>query len=237
MTRTNGGRITLYLGELEQAEEEYRRAGRSSGSRVHEGATGGVPASALQALAELYALALQPESARGLFYAGRFALQDGDIEAAARRLETLSALPASSTSESVEMYAVALEAEIDLYRGHVVEAVENLEGLVSSGKLVADWPTTCSSVGAVFRESLVRAYLSSGHKEKAARALEGLITSGFERVDHPAIYVRALYRLGALKMDAGDLEGGRHLLERFLEHWGASTWELPEVDDAKRRIR
>jgi hypothetical protein len=134
------------------------------------------------------------------------------------------------------MYKQALEAEIELYRGHVERAVDLLEDIVSSGRLVLDWPTTCSSVGAAFRESLVRAYLSSGEEEKAARALEGLITSGFERVDHPALYVSALYRLGALKMEAGDLEGGRRLLERFLERWGDSTWELPEVEDAKRRI-
>ncbi|HEY7817313.1 MAG TPA: protein kinase, partial [Vicinamibacteria bacterium] len=81
--------LETYLGEFENAVHSYRAAGLLGGLRTDEGASGGVPASALQLLAELHllrgetgaaraeverALAIQPESFRGLYYAGRFAL-------------------------------------------------------------------------------------------------------------------------------------------------------------------
>ncbi len=247
----NQGTLYTYLGELDQAEQAYRQAGRAAGFRVHEGGAGGVPASALQSLAELLelrgdvlaarreserALALQPESARGLYFAGRFALRDEDPVAAERYLGRLSALPAVSTSESIAIYKKALEAEIDFFRGRPEKARDKLEPLATSGSLLVDWALTCSSSGAAFRETLSRVYEALGEKEEASHALEELLASGFERMDHPALYVRALYALGVSKVESGDLDAGSRLLEKFLEHWGDSTWELPEVADARARL-
>jgi tetratricopeptide (TPR) repeat protein len=247
----NQGTLYTYLGELDKAEQAYRQAGRVAGFRVHEGGSGGVPASALQSLAELLelrgdvfaarreaeqALGLQPESARGLYFAGRYALREDDPEAAEQYLGRLSGLPSVSTSDSIAMYQKALEAEIDLYRGRPQKSAEKLEVLVSSGRLLVDWPTTCSSSGAAFRETLYRAYVTLGEKDKAVRALEELLASGFERVEHPTLYVRTLYELGVSKIESGDTERGEKLLLKFLEHWGDSSWELPQVEDARSRI-
>lgn len=247
----NRGTLHTYLGEFEPALVEYRQAGRSSGFRIHEGGSGGVPASALQMLADLFelrgetdaarseteqALALQPESARGLYFAGRSAVRDDDMEAATRHLKTLSALPGAADSDSIKMYRVALEAEVELRRGNGQKARELLVHLMSSVGPVLDWPSTCTSAGAVFRETLARVHELLGEREEAVRAWEDLLASGLERVDHPVRYVRALYALGLLKLKMGDREGGVRLLERFLDHWGDSQWDLPEVEDAKARV-
>jgi len=242
--------LETYLGDFDEAVESYRRAGMASGLRTDEGSSGGVPASALQLLAELYllggetgaaraeverALGIQPESFRGLYYAGRMALLDGDSEQAARYLSKLGRLPAAETSAAAQVYLRALEGEMALADGDGERARAILEHVVA-GPLMLDWATTCSSSGAAIRDGLVRTYLSLGRDEDAVEALEGLLASGAERVDHPAIYTQALYRLGVLKLESGRREEGRRLLSTYLAQWGSADWELESVSDARARL-
>jgi serine/threonine protein kinase/tetratricopeptide (TPR) repeat protein len=246
----NRGVLETYLGEFEKAVESYQRAGMASGLRTDEGASGGVPASALQLLAELYllggetgaaraevdrALGIQPESFRGLYYAGRVALIDGDAEQAARHLSKLRRLPAAETSAAARVYVRALEGEIALAAGEAERARGIFEEVVE-GSLMLDWATTCSSSGAAFRDGLVRTYLALGREEDAIEALEELLASGPERVDHPVIYTQALYRLGRLKLESGRSEEGRRLLSTYVARWGSADWELESVSDARRRL-
>jgi hypothetical protein len=50
------------------------------------------------------------------------------------------------------------------------------------------------------------------------------------------LYVQALYTLATLKIEAGNMDEGRDLLEQFLDHWGNADWDLPNVRDAKARL-
>ena len=242
--------LETYLGKFDDAVESYRRAGMASGLRTDEGASGGVPASALQLLAELYllggetgaareeverALGIQPESFRGLYYAGRVALLDGDADEALRYLSKLARLPAVETSAAAQNYRRALEGEIALAEGDSSRAREIFEALVAR-PLMLDWATTCSSSGAAIRDGLVRSYLALGREEDAMKALEDLLASGAERVDHPVIYTQALYRLGRLKLENGRRDEGRRLLTAFLDQWGSADWDLESVDDARSRL-
>ena len=242
--------LETYLGNFDVAVEYYRRAGMANGLRTDEGASGGVPASALQLLAELHllggetgaaraeverALGIQPESFRGLYYAGRMALVEGDVEEAARDLAKLRRLPAAGTSAGARVYVHALEGEMALAAGDPGRARELLEPLVESS-LMLDWATTCSSTGAAIRDGLVRTYLALGRREDAIEALEDLLASGAERVDHPAIYTQALYHLGVMKLESGRREEGGRLLSMYLEQWGSADWELESVSDARRRL-
>jgi tetratricopeptide (TPR) repeat protein len=242
--------LETYRGEFDEAVESYRRAGMASGLRTDEGASGGVPASALQLLAELYVLAgetgaaraeaeralgIQPESFRGLYYAGRMALVDGDSGQAVRYFSKLASLPAVETSAAARVYLRALEAEIALAEGNGVRARSIFEDLVA-GPLMLDWATTCSSSGAAIRDGLARTYLALGREEDAIEALENLLASGAERVDHPAIYTQALYRLGRLKIERGRSDEGRRLLSTYLAQWGTADWELESISDARSRL-
>lgn len=242
--------LETYLGEFDKAVESYRRAGMASGLRTDEGASGGVPASALQLLAELYllggetgaardeverALGIQPESFRGLYYAGRMALLDGDAEQAARYSSKLARLPSVETSAAARVYLRALEGEMALAAGDGGRAREIFEPLVE-GPMMLDWATTCSSSGAAIRDGLVRTYLALGRDKDAIEALEDLLASGAERVDHPAIYTQALYRLGVLKLESGRREEGRRLLSTYLAQWGSADWELESIGDARARL-
>jgi tetratricopeptide (TPR) repeat protein len=242
--------LETYRGDFEPAVETYRRAGMVSGLRTDEGASGGVSASALQLLAELYllrgdvgaaraeaerALGIQPESFRGLYYAGKMALLDGDADQAALYSTRLARLPAASTSAGAQLYLRALEAETALAAGNPGRARELFEPLVE-GSFMLDWATTCSSSGASIREGLARTYLALGREDRAMKALEDLLASGAERVDHPAIYGDALYRLGVLKLENGRPEEGRRVLSTYLTLWEDADWELENVRDARERL-
>jgi tetratricopeptide (TPR) repeat protein len=246
----NRGVLETYMGEFDKAVESYRRAGMASGLSTDEGASGGVSASALQLLAELYllggetgaaraeverALGIQPESFRGLYYAGRVALADDDAEQAVRYLSKLGRLPAAETSAAAQVYVRALEGEIALTAGEGERARAIFEEVVA-GSLMLDWATTCSSAGAAIRDGLVRTYLALGRDEDAIEALENLLASGPERVDHPAIYTHALYRLGRMKLERGRSEEGRRLLSTYLAQWGSADWELESVSVARRLL-
>jgi tetratricopeptide (TPR) repeat protein len=242
--------LETYRGRFEPAVETYRRAGMVSGLRTDEGANGGVSASSLQLLSELYllqgdvgaaraeaerALGIQPESFRGLYYAGKMALLDGDREQAALYSARLARLPASSTSAAAQVYLHALEAETALASGNAGRARELFEPL-AEGSLMLDWATTCSSSGAAIREGLARTYLALGREDRAMEVLDDLLASGAERVDHPAIYGDALYRLGVLKLRNGRPEDGRRLLSTYLTLWENADWELENVRDARKRL-
>ena len=244
------GNFFATRGRFEKAIENYREAAATAVFQVGEGLSTGVPATALISLAELLslrdtaaalaemerALALQPESPRGHYFAGWFALRlRGDVAKAEGHLDRLSRMAANASGPSGPTYRDALEAELALVEGDTARALPILERIAEQNQYF-DFMGTWSSSGAAFQDGLVRAYLASGDKPRAIVALETLIASGLERSDHPVLYVRALYELGLLQIELGDRAEGRRNLERFLEHWGEVEWDLPEVADARNRL-
>jgi tetratricopeptide (TPR) repeat protein len=240
----NRGILHAYRGDFEQAERYLREAARvGAGERavLHEGTTGGVRASALHALAELFeargrvaearrtaeeALVLQPESARSLYVAGRYALAEYDATAAAGYMNRLERLAASSRGGIANLYLAGLEAEMAMANGNPADARDRIADFVEPGTLMADWASHCASSGSMFRDTLARAHLALGDRADAMEVLDGLLVSGVERLEHPALYVVALRRLGSLRLDNGDPSGER-LLERYRELWGTTSVPAP----------
>jgi hypothetical protein len=93
-----------------------------------------------------------------------------------------------------------------------------------------------SSWGTAIQDGLIRCYLALGEKENAVAEMKVLLDSGLERLNHPIVYVRTLYRIGLLELERGDLASGRKYLKSFLVHWGNAEWDLSEVDIAKKRL-
>jgi tetratricopeptide (TPR) repeat protein len=182
------------------------------------------------------ALEIQPESFRGLYYAGRMALLDSDVEEAEGHLVTLRRIAAGGASAAATVYLRALEGELALSRGELARAEESFESALQSS-LMLDWASTCSSAGASIRDGMARTYLALGRDADATRTLEALVTSGAERVDHPVLFTQSLYRLGLLKLESGQEEEGRRLLTRYLSQWGEADWEIGSVADARERLR
>jgi tetratricopeptide (TPR) repeat protein len=247
----NRGHFHVYRGEFDRAVLAYRQAVDSMELRAGEGLEAGTPASVLQSLAELLdlkgdrhaarleaerALGLQPESPRCLYYAGVFALKDGDPGGARAYLDRMEEVLEIARNPGGEIYAQGLEAELALAGGEAAEARELFERALSSGNLYHDYYATSSVAGTGFRDGLARALLAQGKREEAARALEALLGSGFERVDHPVLHLRALYTLGKLELATGDRAKGKKLLQDFLNHYGEADWSLPEIAEARARL-
>jgi tetratricopeptide (TPR) repeat protein len=247
----NRGEFYSYRGELDAAVEAYYDAGALAIVEQHEALQGGMPATVHIALAELLdlkgepeaarleaerALAIQPENPMCLYFAGLFASRVGDVAEAREHLECIESILAVAKRAMGDVYRDALRAELLLVEGSKSEALRLLDGTVSPHGLVLDWMAGLASSGAAVRDGLIRCYMALGEKEKAAEQMEALLDSGLERLNHPVIYVRTLYRLGLLKLELGDQESGRQYLESFLDHWGNADWDLSEVHDARKRL-
>ncbi len=215
-----------------------------------EGLGTGVPASALFSLAELVGLRdaaaaleaakrgldLQPESPRGNYFAGLFALRAGDRGFADERLAALQQLAAAASGPAGPIYRDVLAAEIAIVDGDVAEARRTLEQVVGE-PLWFDWMATWANSGPMFHDALARACLATGDVAPAIETLEALVESGWMRLDYPVTYVRSLHKLGVLELGEGNESEGQAYLRRVLEHWDAAEWAIDEVIDARARIR
>jgi tetratricopeptide (TPR) repeat protein len=243
----NRGDFDAYRGQFERAVIAYREAAGSVGITRHEGVEGGMAAAALQSLAQLLAtkgelkaarveaeqaLLIQPESPRCLYFAGFFAVREGDVPAAEGFLKRLTEVAAEGRHATGDLYRDGLQAEIALAQGKPAQARSLFEGVAHSGRLLFDFHSHISSAGPAFRDGLARTYLALGENRKAADTLSDLVSSGYERLNHPTTYVRALHTLGKLKMEMGDESAGRELLRRFRDHWGKAAWNVADVGKA-----
>jgi tetratricopeptide (TPR) repeat protein len=239
-----------YQGSFASAEAAFPAGAVDPG--VDYNLPGGASTAAAQSLAQLLslkgetagaqteaerALAIHPDCPRCLYFAGLYALRNGKTSEGKKHLGRLKEVDAAGRSVVSDIYFDALQAEMHLATGKPGEARKLLERVVGSGKLLWDWYTTFSTSGAVFRDGLARTYMALGDKEKAVEALEALVESDWERVDHPVLYVRAFYTLGVLYSDLGDEAKSRDYFEQFLEHWGNADWDLPEIRDARARLK
>jgi tetratricopeptide (TPR) repeat protein len=209
-------------------------------------------AAALQSLAQLLAtkgelkaarvhaeqaLLIQPDSPRCLYFAGLFALRQGDVPAAESYLKRITEVVAQGRHASGDLYRDGLNAEVVLAQGKPAEARVLFERVVGSKRLLFDFHSHFSSAGPAFRDGLARTYIALGENRKAADALADLLNSGYERLNCPVTYVQTLYSLGKLKMEIGDKSTARDFLRKFLDHWGKVEWNLAEVRNARAALQ
>ena len=196
----NRGDLYAYRGQFERAVDSYREAADSAGLNQHEGVEGGMAAAALQSLAQLLAtkgelkaarvhaeqaLLIQPEGPRCFYFAGLFALRQGDVPAAESYLKKITEVVAGGRHASGDLYRDGLNAEIALAQGKPAEARLLFERVVDSKRLLFDFHSHISSAGPAFRDGLARTYMALGENRKAVNALVDLLNSGYERLNHP----------------------------------------------------
>jgi serine/threonine protein kinase/tetratricopeptide (TPR) repeat protein len=244
------GNLESYQGRFRTALENYRRAllllqkERTSpdlGKGEHI-------ANAVQ-IAQLFALNGDAEGARaaierglspqkspqGLFWAGRLAARSGNVSLARSHLGELEALAPLVRHQLAKAYVAALQGEIALRERRLDEAKRLFEGAVTAARNFSE--RRGFSAGASFREGLAHTLRASGDAAGEAAALQGILDNPVERIGDAVLHVLTLYRLGVLKMEAGDTTTGRALLGAFLKCWGKPDWDLPQVRDAQKRLK
>jgi tetratricopeptide (TPR) repeat protein len=245
------GHFFVYRGRFDRAIESYLAAIGTDPLTEDDLFRGGVQTTALRSLATLRALqgdaegalrelaralAIQPQSPRNLYFAGRQAAMGGDVAEARRHLSELERLLPTTQHTMRDLYRDALEAEVALAEGRADSARAVSERVSHSPRRLLDFGTDNTFACAPFRDTLARAHLALGDKAGAVRVLEELVESGLERVHFPVLYVRALYTLGKLELEMGERALGRRHLQQFLDHWDGADWELSEVVDARRLL-
>ena len=123
---------------------------------------------------------------------------------------------------------------IELRRGNVKPAIENLEEAVSL--MPSESFPWDSGPQAMMLEPLARAYLQAGQQERAVETYRKItaLTSG--RLRDGDIYVKAFYMLAKIADEQGDRVRAREDYGKFLDLWNDADPGLPELADAKERL-
>jgi len=85
-------------------------------------------------------------------------------------------------------------------------------------------------------EPLARAYHRAEELEKAKQEYERITSLSQGRKNHGDIYAKAFYMLGNIAEEMGKKGEARRQYARFLELWKNADPEIPELEDAKRRL-
>ena len=117
---------------------------------------------------------------------------------------------------------------VEFFKGNAEEAITHLRrGLTENSKPLFE-----------ARYFLAEAYLQSGQAEEAAGLLERILLSYDERrISYPTLSVKAHHLLGKAYQQLGQNEEAMGQYRQFLDIWKDADPGIPEVEDAKERLR
>jgi tetratricopeptide (TPR) repeat protein len=168
---------------------------------------------------------LKPLLTKGLCH-----LQAGDFERASQAAEDIEALRLYPAERRWHLYLTGL---IELGKKRFAQAV----AILAEAKSLEprQWfPDADSS--AFFMEALARAYFQSGDLESARNEYEAITRLTAGRIRHGDLFAGSFYMLGRVFEQAGDGTRARENYRRFLDLWRDADPDLPEVEEAKRRL-
>ena len=120
---------------------------------------------------------------------------------------------------------------MEMERKDYSKAIEYIEKGLPLLSAVSNWRI-------IFAESIGRAYYESGNLEKAREEygrIQNPTTAG--RMVFGDVYAKSFYMLGKISEQQGDTVKAIEHYEKFLDLWKDADPGLPEVDDAKKRLR
>jgi non-specific serine/threonine protein kinase len=217
------GWVLLQLGRLDESRRCFQRCRNS----VMANPTEYIPSATSYSLGSPEQV--ESLSATFVFSLALVDIRDGHIESAESKLEHVRTL--------LPDYAALLQGELLIAEGKYAEAVTVcLEASPwripymsdTGGMLVYNLP--------FHKDTLARAYLEKGDLNRAIGAYEELVTfrpsDSDRRLVHPACH----YRLGRLYQDKGLEKQAALCFEKALKAWKEADSELPEPQDARKRL-
>lgn len=165
---------------------------------------------------------------RALLLKGSTSLELGGVEEAERALRQLGEYTSRLPNKHLVRYRLHLEAEIQAHNGQHPRALQLLEN--------ARRHYMPSQFDAPLHHSAARAAFAVGDYQAARFYLESIAESLSVRTEWAEYQPLALYLLGrALEAD-GDEEAAAEHYSRFLGFWDDADPELPQPEDARRRL-
>jgi len=189
----------------------------------------GRSADAIEALRA--AIADNPWASMPRFELGCLLLAAGETDEAEKARDELRRISNESESPIATFYSRLLDARWFLAQG-------DLEGASSAMQEIAEIDAASRSAAA---EADTRALLlaAQGNPAAAATAWETVLDPRFPRrlwLFSVISWTRGFHALARIEEETGDLSAARVHYEEFLARWGNADLEIPEVNDARRRL-
>jgi tetratricopeptide (TPR) repeat protein len=169
-----------------------------------------------------------------LFELGLSHAAGGDIVKAQDGLDDLRAFREGVLVRRKNWMTLSLSGTLAAKRGDGRPAVANLERAASmlpyQVNVETDWH-------ALIIDLLAQAYLVAGDLTKARETYEKITVLTTGRMGWGASYAKSYYRLGLIAERQGDTARAREQFGKFLEIWKDADPGLPEVADAKKRLK
>ncbi len=154
---------------------------------------------------------------------------DGAIRAAAELKEVLDR---SMYKKEIRLYEHLL-GQIEMEKKNVSKAIEHFEKAVSY--LPGQFYIYVEK-HALFMDSLAQAYFQAGNRDKARREFEKILSLTTGRLYFGDIYARSFYMIGRIFEEEGHNADAREHYEKFLDLWKDADPDLPELEDAQKRL-
>jgi len=181
--------------------------------------------------------ALKSESAgspdrmrRALRLKGLAYLQMNEIEESIKTAEELRASILESPDPKLMHFYHSLRGMIDYEQGSLSEAIENIT------KALALQTGDSNDKRADYIESLAKAYAASGDIDRAQAEYEKITTTVVNWYAWGDVYARSFYELGKIYEQKGWKGKAIEQYEKFLELWKDADPDIPEIEDAKKRL-
>jgi tetratricopeptide (TPR) repeat protein len=173
------------------------------------------------------------------FYFGLVDLKLDRLDSAKSRLKEMkTVLPKLKTYKSwITFQYVLFNGEVMLAEGNLEECISYCEKELASK--IPSWAVnTLIAYNIPFlRDVLARAYQQNGEIEKAIVEYERLITFDPDSQNRLLVHPKNYYRLARLYEQQGNTAKAIENYEKFLSLWKDADPDLPEVEDAKKRLR
>jgi len=167
-----------------------------------------------------------------LFLEGRIYLEMKAINEAQLVAEELRKIILTKTNQKLIRYHRLLIGMIYLERDNLPEAISNLSQALS----LLPFQHSELDDHALFIYPLALAYYRAGDLEKAQEQFQKMISLTTGRMYFGDFYSKSYYMLGRIYQEKGWGEKALEHYARFLEMWKDADTEIPELEDAKKRL-
>lgn len=174
-----------------------------------------------------YSLQILPLHLKGHIY-----LKMNSLDKAVRTADELKSIIDMWINKKLMRFYLHLTGSINIQRRDISKAITDLERAID----LLPSQSHPDNVHALFLDALASAYYESGQTQNAVKTYERIQTLTTGRLLLCDLYAESFYMLGKLYDKQGEKAKAIEHYQKFLSLWKDADPDLPEVNDAKKRL-